>query len=201
MNPFKKEKMTPEEFGMQLALALVENFVPYMRERALEIKEEASEDEISPNITDSDLYHLFQTYLVMDSTIISVKVESSAISESNKKIILDSFWNSVPDYMNEIYPESWSEKDDSILKEFTSNWYSEIRQILIDPPESMTNTGSIGPGKLFLKIAMPERYLKDNVEIATMLTLDYFISVKTRSVFVEESLKNVKFTKSLIRYE
>ena len=73
--------------------------------------------------------------------------------------------------------------------------------MLIDPPESMTHSGSIGPGKLFIKIAMPERNLEDNVEIAFRLTFNYFNAVTAKLEFVDNLLKNTEFTESIIRYD
>ena len=90
----KRTKIRPEELGIALADVLATNYFQ-------EIVKHANEFRDIGNFTNSELETLQHLLLMIHWTAISVGVEKTDIDENNKKIILDSFWNSVSDELRE----------------------------------------------------------------------------------------------------
>jgi hypothetical protein len=133
---------------------------------------------------------------MLHCTAISVGVESSDIEETDTRIILDTFWNSIPDLLR----ESGLEKESIAFQSNIARWYEILREPVMEPMSAFPSPGSLGPGKILFKLAMPNREIRESIALITELT-GYFVStVVALSEFAIKSVKRTKLLPSMISY-
>ncbi len=206
---FEKSKirMRPEELGIELAQTLASTWFEKISSHVNEYKTKIA------GVTESELESLWQLFLMLHCTAISVGVESS-VENPTKKIVLDAFWNSVRDILR----EDVSEKAASDFEEATAAWYPQLREIMVEPSTAF-GPGSLGPGKVLLGMALPNRDIQRHVktiddfkalpvqdrqqylELVDELTAYFSSTLIALSQFATDCIKKTKFTKSWVVYE
>ncbi len=181
-----KTRIRPEELGTVLATAIVSTWSDKITERANELNSIA-------DFTQSELHGLWQMLLMLHCTSISVGVETSAIEETNKQIILDAFWNS----MSDLFRENASLEQSQTFEKNTATWYPEIREMMLEPNAEF-GAGSLGPGKQLIHLAMPDRNIRESVDLVTEMTCEYASTFTALSKYATDCVKRSKLTKSLI---
>ncbi len=185
-----KTKMRPEDLGIALATVLVSQWPERITRHAQEYGRLVS------NITQAELNDLWHLFLILHCTAISVGVESSSLEDTDTRIILDAFWNSVPDLLR----ENGLEKESVAFQANTTRWYEILREPAMDPTSAFSSPGSLGPGKTLFKLAMPDREMRESIDLITELT-GYFVStVVALSEFAINSVKRTKLLPSMISY-
>lgn len=189
----RKTKIRPEDLGIVLAQVLESLWFT-------KISEHVSQYKNLSGITDEELNNLWRVLLMLHCTAISVGVESTGAAELNKKIVLDAFWNTVPDLLK----EQVSEAQAQIFRENVAIWYPTLQKLIVDPSSGFPNEGSLGPGKVLFQLAMPKRDLKENVDmmdIVVRLTGEFVSTYVAQIEFAVNSVNKSKFTESMISYE
>lgn len=186
----RKEKMRPEELGIALATILVSQWPKRITKHTQEYGRLVS------NITQKELNDLWHLFLMLHCTAISVGVESSNLKDTDTRIILDTFWNSVPDFLR----EHGLEKEAAAFQANTARWYEILREPVMEPTSAFPSPGNLGPGKTLFKLAMPNREMRENVDLITELT-GYFVStVVALSEFAMNSVKSTKLLPTMMSY-
>ena len=185
----RKTKIRPEELGIVLADVLASLWFKKITEHVSDYKDVSG-------IIEKELENLWRVFLMLHCTAISVGVESTGITEQNKKIILDAFWNTVANHLR----EQVSENESLIFQDNTSKWYPKLRDLMVDPSSGFTK-GGLGPGKVLFTLAMPHRELKENVKVARRLTGEFVSTYAALTKYSVESVKKSEFTESMISYE
>lgn len=185
-----KTKMRPEELGITLATVLVSQWL----ERITKHTEEYGKRVL--DITQRELDDLWQLFLMLHCTVISAGVESSGLEDKNTRIVLDSFWNSVGDLLR----ENGFEREALAFQTNTTQWYETLRRLVMDPDSAFPSPGSLGPGKKLFVLAMPNRDMRENIDLVMQLT-GYFVATEVAlHEFAIKSVKRTKFLPSMISY-
>ncbi len=181
----KTLKASPEKFGEALSKLLAKSFFPGIVGYWLEYKQ-------FPNITRVESKNLFYTYVLLESTIVSVAIEFSSICGSNKTMVLDSFWDSLSTSLARRYPEAWSKETAVTFEDTRKRFYPEMREMLISPPYSF-----YGVARVLISIALPGHNMDEDPEIsilpmgdiAIMLTRHFQCSFPDKSNFIKDLIK------------
>lgn len=185
-----KTKMRPEDLGIVLATVLVSQWLERITKHAQEYGRLVS------NVTQAEQDDLWHLFLLLHCTAISAGVESSNLGETDTRIVLDAFWNSVPDLLR----ENGLEKESAAFQANTARWYKILREPIMGPTSAFSSPGSLGPGKTLFKLALPNRELQESVDLITELT-GYFVSTFVAlSEFAVNSVKGTKLLPSIISY-
>jgi hypothetical protein len=184
-----KTKMRPEELGMALATVLVSQWPERITKHSQEYGRQVS------NITKKELNDLWLLFLMLHCTVISVGIESSNLGDSDTRIILDAFWNSVPDLLR----ENGLENESVAFQANTARWYEILREPVLEPTSAFS-PGNLGPGKTLFKLAMPNRDMRESIDLITELTFYFVSTVAALSEFAINSVKKTKLLPSMISY-
>jgi len=180
-----KKKLSPEEVGEAMALVFCDQFVPKMQDYVREFGG-------FPEITKQRLDDLFYLYLMYWSTAISLEIELSDIYDDDKKIILDYFWNYIPEILRDCYREHKTLADEvsSAFERNTELMYPKIRELLLSPPETFQST--IAFPRMMMQVAIPTfEVSKDNVDVLHKLMGDLYAIRGGMTGFVKKSLEQL----------
>lgn len=192
-----KTKMAPEDLGMWIAQFQIEKF--HLRTSLALNKSVADGPSADKNISavgKSDLERLWHVILILECVVISVAIEFSRVSEFNKRVVLDVFWNCLPELIAELH----SEEKATDYKNNLSEWYPTLRALVIEPSHAY-GPGSLGPGKVLYELAMPNRHIYENTDLVIKLTCDFASIYVAATKFAVSCIRQTKFTKSMLRYE
>lgn len=184
-----KTKMRPEELGIALATVLVSQGLEGITKHSQEYGKQVS------NITERELNDLWLLFLILHCTVISVGIEASNLGDADTRIILDAFWNSVPDLLQ----EHRLGKESVAFQANTAPWYEELREPVVEPTSAFS-PGSLGPGKTLFKLAMPNRNARENLYLTTELTSYFASTVVAMSEFSTDSVKRTKLLPTKISH-
>jgi hypothetical protein len=180
----QKTKIRPEELGIVLSDVLATTYFQ-------KIVEHANEFRSIGNFTDSELETLQHLLLMIHCAAISVGMEMTDIDDNNKKIILDSFWNSVSDELR----ANVSEKESIRFEYNTTAWYPKIREMILEPNTEF-GPGSLGPGKTLLLMALPNRDLRNSLRVIRRLMTEFISTSVALTKYAVDCVNMSKFTKS-----
>lgn len=187
----QKTKMSPEEFGMMLAMVLSTQWPSRITKHASELGEQVT------NVTQSELNDIWYLFFILHCIVVSAEVESSSIDEDNVRIILDAFWNTIPDALH----EKGLTKESIVFQSETEKWYEILREMVLEPDAVLSSPGSLGPGKILFQLVMQSRDMRENIDLIDELTGYFASTVVALSEFTKKSISKTKFLPSLIAYE
>jgi len=180
-----KKKLSPEEVGEAIALVFGDQFVPKMQDYVREFGG-------LPEITKQRLNDLFHLYLMYWSTAISLEIELSDISDDDKKLLLDFFWNYIPEILRDCDREhnTLPNEISSTFKRNTVSMYPKIRELLLRPPETFQST--IAFPRMIVQVAIPKwEVSEDSVDVLHKLMGDLYAIRIGVTGFVKESLEEL----------
>jgi len=180
---------SPEEFGMALAEAFGSIWFQKIEDRANELIH-------TGDFSREETYALFHVLLMLHCTAISVGLETIGLEETSKKVVLDSFWNSVANLLR----EDASIEEAQTFERNTGTWYTKIKEMMLEP-STQSGGGNLGAGKELLQMAVPNRNVRENLDMVDELSVEFASTFAALSKFATDSVKRTKLTKPIISYE